>query len=55
MKLGKWKRALCLVAVALLCVSTIGALGESFPYVAHATDSVRLRARPSSSPIAFRT
>ena len=49
MKLGKWKRALCLVAVALLCVSTIGALGESFPYVAHATDSVRLRARPSSS------
>ena len=49
MKLGKWKRALCLIAAALLCVSTMGAWGESFPYVAYATDSVRLRARPSSS------
>lgn len=50
MKLGKWKRALCLVAAALLIVSALGtALGETFPYVAYATDAVRLRSRPSSN------
>lgn len=49
MKLSQWKRALCLLAAALLCVSILGTWAESFPYVAYATDAVRLRARPSSS------
>lgn len=49
MKTSILKRALCLFLAALLSGLLITATGETFPYVAHATDSVRLRAKPSSS------
>ena len=40
--------ALCLVVVMMLPFAQT-AMGEDFPYVAYATDSVRLRSKPSSS------
>jgi len=40
--------ALCLVMVMMLPFAQT-AMGEDFPYVAYATDSVRLRSKPSSS------
>ncbi len=49
MNLKQGKRFFCLFIAVFLLVSARGALGESYPYVAHATDSVRLRGDASSS------
>lgn len=48
MNLNQWRRALSLLVAALLLFLALPGLGESFPYVAYATDSVRLRGGPSS-------
>ncbi len=44
-----WTRAFCLLAAALIMLTSLPVLAESFPYTAFATDSVRLRGGPSSS------
>ncbi|MDI9521115.1 MAG: peptidoglycan-binding protein [Bacillota bacterium] len=44
-----WTRAFCLMTAALFVLIALPVKGESFPYTAYATDSVRLRGGPSSS------
>lgn len=44
-----WTRAFCLLTAALFVFTSLPVKGESFPYTAYATDSVRLRGGPSSS------
>lgn len=47
--MNQMKRAICLAAAVLLLWSMPIARAEAFPYVAYATDAVRLRGGPSST------